>query len=45
MLRAQRQDVHSTPIEALSEVDLDRLEQSKIREETKKLEHLDPEKW
>jgi hypothetical protein len=33
------------PIEALSEVDLDRLEQSKIPEETKKLDHLVPGKW
>jgi hypothetical protein len=33
------------PIEALSEADLDRLEQSKIPEETKKLDHLAPEKW
>jgi len=33
------------PIEALSEVDLDRLEQSKIPEETEKLDHLVPEKW
>jgi hypothetical protein len=33
------------PIEALSEADLDRLEQSKIPEETKKLDHLVPEKW
>jgi prevent-host-death family protein len=33
------------PVEALSEADLDRLEQSKIPEETKKLDHLAPEKW
>jgi len=33
------------PIAALSEVDLDRLEQSKIPDETKKLDHLVPEKW
>jgi len=33
------------PIEALSEADLDRLEQSKIPDETKKLYHLVPEKW
>jgi hypothetical protein len=32
------------PIEALSEADLDRLEQSKIPDETKKLDHLVPEK-
>jgi hypothetical protein len=32
------------PIEALSEADLDRLEQSTIPEETKKLDHLVPEK-
>jgi hypothetical protein len=31
--------------EALSEADLDRLEQSKIPDETKKLDHLVPEKW
>jgi hypothetical protein len=33
------------PIEAFSEVDLDRLEQSKIPEETKKLDHLVPGRW
>jgi PHD/YefM family antitoxin component YafN of YafNO toxin-antitoxin module len=33
------------PIEALSEADLDRLEQSKISDETKKLDHPVPEKW
>jgi hypothetical protein len=33
------------PIEALSEADLDRLEQSKIPDETKKLDRLVPEKW
>jgi hypothetical protein len=33
------------PTEALSEADLDRLEQSKIPDETKKLDHLVPEKW
>jgi len=33
------------PIEALSETDLDRLEQSTIPGETKKLNHLVPEKW
>ena len=33
------------PIAALSEVDLDRLEQSKIPDETKKLDHLVPENW
>jgi hypothetical protein len=31
------------PIEAVSEADLDRLEQSQIPEETKKLDHLVPE--
>jgi prevent-host-death family protein len=30
------------PVEALSEADLDRLEQSKIPEESKKLDHLAP---
>ena len=33
------------PIEVLSEADLDRLDQSTIPEETKKLDHLVPEKW
>ena len=33
------------PIEALSEADLDRLEQSKIPEKTKKLDHLVPGRW
>ena len=33
------------PIEAFSEVDLDRLEQSKIPEKTKKLDHLVPGRW
>jgi hypothetical protein len=33
------------PVEALSKADLDRLEQSKIPDETKKLDHLVPEKW
>jgi hypothetical protein len=33
------------PIEALSEADVDTLEQSKIPEETKKIDHLVPEKW
>jgi hypothetical protein len=32
-------------IEALSEADLDRFEQSRIPEETKKLDHLVPKKW
>jgi hypothetical protein len=31
--------------QALSEADLDRLEQSRIPDETKKLDHLVPEKW
>jgi hypothetical protein len=33
------------PVEALREADLDGLEQSTIPEETKKLDHLVPEKW
>ena len=33
------------PIEAFSEVDLDRLEQSKIPEKPKKLDHLVPGRW
>jgi prevent-host-death family protein len=33
------------PVEALSEADLDRLEQSKIPDETKELDRLGPEKW
>jgi hypothetical protein len=33
------------PVEALSEADIDRLEQSEIPDETRKLDHLVPEKW
>jgi hypothetical protein len=33
------------PVEALSDADLDRLEQSKILDETRKLDYLVPETW
>lgn len=33
------------PVEALSEADLHRLEQSEIPDETRKLDHLVPENW
>ena len=39
------EDWAAIPAEALSEAALDRLEQSEIPDETRKLDHFVPEKW